>query len=163
MSCFIFGKHKYIYKIDKDNVSSRFDKNDDSSVYWQLHTSEECLRVTEKIQIKPVTFSRITSSGTRVGVKQNFLHQRLWNRRTGKQRNKLLGLRPRANYIGRATAACRQLLRIVGVAWSAQWIPRPYYRISRPEPLLFLPSSSSIVHTRLSGPRSRPIASQKIW
>jgi hypothetical protein len=31
------------------------------------------------------------------------------------------------------------------------------------EPLLFLPSSSSIVLTRLSGPRSRPTTSQKIW
>jgi hypothetical protein len=40
---------------------------------------------------------------------------------------------------------------------------RPYSRISRPEPLLFLPSSSSIVLTRLSGPRSRPTTSQKIW
>jgi hypothetical protein len=40
---------------------------------------------------------------------------------------------------------------------------RPYSRISRPEPLLFLPSSSSVVLTRLSGPRSRPTASQKIW
>jgi hypothetical protein len=41
----------------------------------------------------------------------------------------------------------------------------PYGRIlgfSRPEPLLFLPSSSSIVLTRLSGPRPRPITSQKI-
>jgi hypothetical protein len=30
---------------------------------------------------------------------------------------------------------------------------RPYFRISRPEPLLFLSSSSSVVLTRLSGPR----------
>jgi hypothetical protein len=36
---------------------------------------------------------------------------------------------------------------------------RRYSRISRPKPLLFLPSSSSIVLTRLSGPRS---TSQKI-
>jgi hypothetical protein len=41
----------------------------------------------------------------------------------------------------------------------------PYGRVlgSRPEPLLFLPSSSSIVLTKLSGPRSRPTTSQKIW
>jgi hypothetical protein len=38
---------------------------------------------------------------------------------------------------------------------------RPYSRFSRLEPLLFLPSSSSIVLTRLSGPRSRHIISQK--
>jgi hypothetical protein len=40
---------------------------------------------------------------------------------------------------------------------------RPYSRISRPEPLLLLPSSSSIVLTTLSGPRSRITTSQKIW
>jgi hypothetical protein len=42
----------------------------------------------------------------------------------------------------------------------------PYGRIlgfSRPEPLLFLSSSSSVVLMRLSGPRSRPTTSQKIW
>jgi hypothetical protein len=41
--------------------------------------------------------------------------------------------------------------------------PSPYSRISRPEPLLSLCSSSSILATRLSGPRSRPTTSQKIW
>jgi hypothetical protein len=38
---------------------------------------------------------------------------------------------------------------------------RPYSRIYRPEPLLFLPSSSSVVLTRLSGLRSRPTNFQK--
>jgi hypothetical protein len=33
---------------------------------------------------------------------------------------------------------------------------RSYSRLSRPEPIEFLPSSSSVVLTRLSGPRSRP-------
>jgi hypothetical protein len=39
----------------------------------------------------------------------------------------------------------------------------PYGRIlfSRPEPLLFLPNSSSVVLTRLSGPRSRPATCKK--
>jgi hypothetical protein len=36
-----------------------------------------------------------------------------------------------------------------------------YFRFSRPEPLLFHSSSSSIIFTRLSGPRSRPTTSQK--
>jgi hypothetical protein len=40
---------------------------------------------------------------------------------------KLRGLSPRANYTDRVTAACRrskcQLLRLAGVAWSAQRIP----------------------------------------
>jgi hypothetical protein len=40
---------------------------------------------------------------------------------------------------------------------------RPYSRLSTLEPLLYLPSSSSIVLTRLSGPRSRPTTSQKDW
>jgi hypothetical protein len=37
--------------------------------------------------------------------------------------------------------------------------PRPYSRLSKPEPLLFLPTSSSIVLKRLSGPRreSNPV------
>jgi hypothetical protein len=33
----------------------------------------------------------------------------------------------------------------------------PYSRISRPEPLLILPSSSSVALTRLSGPRPDPL------
>jgi hypothetical protein len=40
---------------------------------------------------------------------------------------------------------------------------RPCSRFSRPEPLRFLPSSFSVLLTRLSGPCSRPITSQKIW
>jgi hypothetical protein len=43
------------------------------------------------------------------------------------------------------------------------WSLRTYSWISRPEPLLYIPSSSSVVLTRLSGPRPRPTASQKIW
>jgi hypothetical protein len=40
---------------------------------------------------------------------------------------------------------------------------RPYSLISRPEPLLFLPSSSTVELRRLSGPRSRRTISQEIW
>jgi hypothetical protein len=40
---------------------------------------------------------------------------------------------------------------------------RPNSRISRPEPLQFLPSSSSVVLTRLNGTRSRPTTSDTIW
>jgi hypothetical protein len=40
---------------------------------------------------------------------------------------------------------------------------RPYSRFSRPEPLFFLSSSSSVVLTRLSGPRSRHCTSQENW
>jgi hypothetical protein len=38
---------------------------------------------------------------------------------------------------------------------------RPYSRFSRPKPLLFLPSSSSVVLTRLSGTHSRTTTCQK--
>jgi hypothetical protein len=38
-----------------------------------------------------------------------------------------------------------------------------YSPLSRLKPILFLPSSSSVVLTRLSGIRSRPTTSQKIW
>jgi hypothetical protein len=41
--------------------------------------------------------------------------------------------------------------------------PLPYSWFSRPEPLLFLPSSSSIALTRLSGPHFIRTTSQKIW
>jgi hypothetical protein len=40
---------------------------------------------------------------------------------------------------------------------------RPYSRLSTPERLLFLSGGSSIVLTRLSGPRYRSTTSQKIW
>jgi hypothetical protein len=54
-------------------------------------------------------------------------------------------------------------LRIGGVAWSAQRIPTAVNLGSLDqEPLLFHSSSSSVILTRLSGPRSRPTTSQKI-
>jgi hypothetical protein len=47
-----------------------------------------------------------------------------------KQKTKLSGLRPQANYADRVTAACRrrycQLLRIEGVARSARQIPTAF-------------------------------------
>jgi hypothetical protein len=53
--------------------------------------------------------------------------------RTFKQK-KLRGLSPQSNYTDRATAACRrslcQLLRIEGVAWSAQRIPTAVFSVS---------------------------------
>jgi hypothetical protein len=81
---------------------------------------------------------------------------------------KLRGLSPQANYTDRATAACwrslRQILRIEGVAWSAQRIPTAVKLcFLDPEPLLFHSCSSSVILTRLSGPRSRLTTSQHIW
>jgi hypothetical protein len=54
-------------------------------------------------------------------------------------------------------------LWIEGATWSARRIPTVISRFYRPEPLLFLPSSSATLLTMLSGHRSRPTASQKIW
>jgi hypothetical protein len=48
------------------------------------------------------------------------------------------------------------ILHICIYVWAYSWP-------SRPETLLLLLSSSSVVLTRLSGPRSRPTTSRKIW
>jgi hypothetical protein len=57
-----------------------------------------------------------------------------------------------------------QILRIEGVAWSAQRIPTDVnLDFLDLELLLFHSSSSSVTLTRLSGPPSRPTTSQKIW
>jgi hypothetical protein len=73
----------------------------------------------------------------------------------------LHSLSPQESYTDRLTASCWrslcQLLRIEGVAWSAQWIPMAVFSVSRQELLIFLPSSSSVVLMRLSAPCSRPI------
>jgi hypothetical protein len=51
-----------------------------------------------------------------------------------------------------------------GVTWSAQRIPTTVNRFSRPGASTFLYSSSSSIDLpRLSGPRSRPTTTQKIW
>jgi hypothetical protein len=52
-----------------------------------------------------------------------------------------------------------KLLWIEGVAWSARRIPKAVISVF----LTGAASSSSIVLVRLSGPRSRPATSQKIW
>jgi hypothetical protein len=70
-------------------------------------------------------------------------------------------------YFHAFAAACRrsycQRLRIEGVTWLARRIPTAVFSASRPEQLLLLTSTSSVILTRLSGPRSRPITSQEIW
>jgi hypothetical protein len=63
------------------------------------------------------------------------------------------------------------LVGVVGANFCGLRVPRgqcegslwPYYRLPRPEPLLFLPSSSSFVFTMLNGLRSRPTTTPKIW
>jgi hypothetical protein len=75
---------------------------------------------------------------------------------------------PHANYTDCATATGRRILmptfadkrvslgRRGGSA-------RPLITVPRPESLLLLSSNSSFILTRLSGPRSRPTTTQKIW
>jgi hypothetical protein len=76
-----------------------------------------------------------------------------------KTKLKLHGLSPRVNYTDRATAAYQwrdcQRLRIEGATWSAWWIPTAAFLVFETEAATFLSSSSSVVLTRLSGPRSR--------
>jgi hypothetical protein len=66
--------------------------------------------------------------------------------------DRLLSAKSSANFCGER-----------GVAWSARRIPHGRQsQFSRPEPLLFLSSSSSFILMRLNGPRSGPTATQKI-
>jgi hypothetical protein len=65
----------------------------------------------------------------------------------------------RPPFVGQVSANFWGWCRVV----SATDPPGHYFRFPRPEPLLFHWSSSSIILTRLSGPRSRPTNSQKIW
>jgi hypothetical protein len=93
---------------------------------------------------------------------QNYKWRSLFEKQN---RNKLHGLCPQANYSDRRLSA--KLVPTFadrGLSHS-QWDAslRPYSQLSRPEPLLFLLSSSSVLLMRLSGLRSRPTTSQKIW
>jgi hypothetical protein len=47
-------------------------------------------------------------------------------------------------------------LRIKGATWSAWWIPMAVFSVFKTGAATLLSSSSSVVFTRLSGPRSRP-------
>ena len=81
---------------------------------------------------------------------------------------KLRGLSPRANYTDRAAAAGRRSLVPTfadrGVSRGQRnGSPRPLISVFWTEAATFYSSSSSIDLTRLSGPRSRPTTTQKIW
>jgi hypothetical protein len=100
--------------------------------------------------------------GHRLRTYEKLLSERFSEIRERKFYNekKLHGLSPRENYTDRATAACRrsdcQLLRIEGTTWSAWRIPTAVFSVFYTGAATFLSSSSSVVLTRLSGPRSRP-------
>jgi hypothetical protein len=77
----------------------------------------------------------------------------------------------------RGFKSASKLYRPIGCLLSAKLVPNVAGRgvslgqcngslrplIPRLEPLLFHSTSSSVIFTSLGGPRSRPIASQKIW
>jgi hypothetical protein len=72
---------------------------------------------------------------------------------------------PRTNYTDRAIAACWRssvnFCRYRVLRGKRNGFPRSLSRFSRLEPLLFLPSSSSVVLTRLSGPDPDPLLLRK--
>src|SRR5215475_12847784 len=80
---------------------------------------------------------------------------------------KLRGLSPRANYTDRQSGR-RRSAKLVPT-FADRGVSRGQRNeshgrkslFSRPEPLLFYSSSSSVDLTRLSGPRSRPTTTQK--
>jgi hypothetical protein len=78
-----------------------------------------------------------------------------------KQKKKLHGLSPRANYTDRATVACRrsdcQLLRIKGATWSAWRSLRSYSRFSRQEPLHFYQVAPQLYSPGWVDPVSDPL------
>jgi hypothetical protein len=83
-----------------------------------------------------------------------------------KKKIKLRGFSPQANLLTQAPphVSVVNALRREGVAWSAHRNPTAVNLGSLDsEPLLSLSSSSSVILTSLSGPRSRPTTSQKIW
>jgi hypothetical protein len=107
-----------------------------------------------------VTLSIVESSAIKprpreicVDTNPEFVAGNLFNFNTSPSPLTIIG--PRGNYADRATASCRrsycQLLRIEGATCQCDGSLRSYSRISRSEPLLSLPSSSSVALTRLSG------------
>ena len=82
-------------------------------------------------------------------------------------KKKLRGLSPRANYSDRAAAAGRRLVPTFadrGVSRGQRnGSPRPLISVFWTGAATFYSSSSSIDLTRLSGARSRPTTTQKIW
>jgi hypothetical protein len=120
--------------------------------------------INEPVQIRQLSPSYQVSLRLVQALKCYRGGQRIYRQHGNNITTKLRSFSPQAYYTYRATAACRrrqcQLLRIEGVAWSAQRIPTAVnLDLLKPEPLLFHSSSSSVILTRLSGPRSRSTSS----
>jgi hypothetical protein len=134
-----------------------------SGVLWSSHGTHivpRCFTIfcqNENDMITVVLQKQCWNAGSHANHMQNY----------NISKTKFRGLSPQANYtterpplVGEVSANfCGE--RVSRVQRNGS--PRPYSRFSRPKLLIFLPSSSSIVLMRLSGPRSRPTTSQKIW
>jgi hypothetical protein len=98
----------------------------------------------------------------------NKFHIERFNKQTKiKTKTNSMAFNPQANYTDWATATGRRILMPTfverGEMWSMRRIPHGrWFQFSRPELLFLLSSSSSVTLTRLSGPCSRPTATQKI-
>jgi hypothetical protein len=118
---------------------------------------------TFRLEPGPKLFLFLTASRSALEIDQTSVH---WVQGAFFLGLKWQGLSPRANYNDRRLSAKSVPCfaeRGCYVISLTNIPPRPYSRISRPKPLLFLPSSSSVELTRLSWPRSRPTTSQKMW
>jgi hypothetical protein len=139
--------------------------------YVSVWVGEEVLRcVTVRWMPWELTlrrYAQLMRFFTSVSLGTGCIFRTLLSKRNG-MKTKLRGFSPQANYTDRATAENRrrlcQLSRIEGVTWSAQRIPTAVnLGFLDPEPLLFHSSSSSVILTILSWPRSISTTSQKIW
>jgi hypothetical protein len=147
-----FVPNDYQYKLFQLVRFSNLTLNTGSVHIISLITEETVILKLSLFQINPVN-GRVTAAFF-------FVHQ---------TRRKLRGLSPRANYTDRATD--RRLSAKLVSTFGDRRVSRSQsgrsltavISVSRLEPLPFLSSSSSILLTRLSGPRSRPTTSQEIW
>ena len=117
-------------------------------------------QIRRKWTLKPIVFITISL------FYSSYLHDvRLWQEIKKKNSVALVRERTipteRSPTVGEVSA---NFLRIDGCHVASATYPHGRLSLfSGPEPLLFYSSSSSIDLTRLSGPRSRPTTTQKIW
>jgi hypothetical protein len=129
-------------------------------IYVRKPQGEDCVRDINRRMILKLSFEK---QNVKLGIK--LAHRRPYDK--GLLWIKLRGLSPQANYTDPATAAVGEVVPTFAgrgcYVVSATDSHGRFSRFSRPEPLPLFSSSSSVVITRLSGPRSRSPTCQKIW
>jgi hypothetical protein len=168
MDSFIYLHAKLTAQWSSTLLSTREEKHvrDKQEKTKQGNLYEWILRTDSLTQIKVIIKDKEKKMYKFIKNSFNNLMNKLMSYHTIRLREtSICGLSPRANYIDRpivsevsANVCGQRVLRC-----QRDWSLRPYSRLSKPEPLPFLPSSPSIVLTRLSVPWSRPTTSQKIW